>query len=101
MLVGLFPSFAAEWDDDEWEDAINPPSFHCVFMSFAPIASEVLEQSSDGKRERFCALIDHLVECGGDRENAVSTCFLEHASQIGVRRLIQPYLSIAAKAELR
>ena len=101
VLVGLFPSFAAEWEDDEWQDAIDPPSFHSVFLSFAPIASEVLGKSRNRELEQFCALVNELVERGGDTENAVSTCFLEHASQVGVRRLIQPYLSIAAKAELR
>jgi hypothetical protein len=46
-------------------------------------------------------MINAMVEAGGERENAISTCLLEHASQVKLRAIIRPYLSEAAKRELR
>jgi hypothetical protein len=42
-----------------------------------------------------------MVAAGGEKENAISTCLLEHASQVKVRNIIRPHLSAAAKEELR
>jgi hypothetical protein len=49
----------------------------------------------------FCTLINGCVSAGGDMENAVCTCLLEHASQVGIAKTIRPHLSEAAKAEMR
>jgi len=37
---------------------------------------------------------------GGDPENAVDTCFLEHAHQTGIAKRLGPFLSTQAKAML-
>ena len=94
-LVDLFPDLERGMEADE------PVSHHDVLMTFAPRATELLESSGEKGKRRFCELVNDMVEAGGVAENAISTCFLEHASQIGVRKLIKPYLSAAAKSELR
>jgi hypothetical protein len=42
-----------------------------------------------------------MFAAGAEKENAISTCLLEHASQVKVRNIIHPHLSAAAKEELR
>jgi hypothetical protein len=94
-LVSLFPDFAAEVELDD------PQSHHDVLLSFSLVSARLLAGSGQKTIERFCDLVNRMVAAGGQFENAISTCLLEHASQCGIRRLIQPYLSKAAKAELR
>lgn len=101
-LTKLFPSFAKEWDGGESHgyDGQNF-SFHSVFMELAPYCAEYLNEATSRQREAFCDLLNSMVEKGGDQENAVSTCLLEHASQVQIRKLIKPCLSKKARQELR
>lgn len=102
QLVMLFPSFADEYNDDEIELEYDPPStLHRVWMDFSPMAYEYLSLASKKVLVSFVSLINAEVAAGGDRENAVSTCFLEHASQISVKKIIKPLLSAEARRELR
>jgi len=58
-------------------------------------------QSLDERQIRALGVwISEAVTADGDLENAVSTCFLEHAGQVGVNRLLRPFLSAQAKAKL-
>jgi hypothetical protein len=91
----LFPGFETELDDEE---AI---SYHNIVSALTPLLSGYLQGASKRRVEAFCDLINTMVAAGGDKENAVSTCLLEHASQVKVRRILQPYLSAGAKKELR
>lgn len=100
-LIGLFPGFQAEWDEGEGFGGSGQYNFHTVFMELVPFCSGYLAEASPKTIQSFCALINDLVAAGGEMENAVSTCLLEHASQVGVRKALKPYLSLAAKAELR
>ncbi len=93
-LIDLFPAFASELDDEEYL------SLHSVFFDFCPMSAKYLSSSSIRTVKEFCELINSMVAAGGSNENAVSTCFLEHASQIGVRKQIKPYLSPEAKREM-
>jgi hypothetical protein len=95
VLVDFFPIFSEELADEEIS------SYHVTFMLFAPISAQALKSADDTTIRRFCDLINQMVSAGGVLENAVSTCFFEHASQIGVRNIIGPFLSREAKAELR
>lgn len=95
VLAEFFPIFSDELIDEEIH------SYHWVLMLFAPISAQALESADERTIRRFCDLINQMVSAGGELENAVSTCFLEHASQIGVRKIIKPFLSREAKAELR
>ncbi len=94
-LCKLFPDFSDEFEDDE------ELSLHGVFLRFSPVAYEYLSIASRKQMKEFCEIINEGVSSGGELENAISTCFLEHASQIGVRKLIKPFLFDAAKRELR
>jgi len=76
-------------------------NYHSVFQEFAPVSHRMLNGSTTSQIKEFCKIINFMVETGGDLENAVSTCFLEHASQVGVRKIIALYLSKEAKQELR
>jgi hypothetical protein len=95
MLVELFPAFAVELEDEELS------SYHQVLRLLTPRLAHYLQASSVRRTKQFCELVDAMVAAGGERENAMSTCLLEHASQIGVSRIIRPLLSGAAKQELR
>jgi hypothetical protein len=102
LLISIFPEFEGEWDNGEgfgYED--NNFSAHSVFLTYGPISKKLLESANDKKIKKFCEFVNLLVKEGGDSENAVSTCFLEHASQLNVRNIIKPYLSKEAKNELR
>jgi hypothetical protein len=94
-LTGLFPPFARELQDEEIT------SYHQVVLRLTPVVTGYLHEASAKTVERFCKMINAMVEAGGERENAISTCLLEHASQVKLRAIIRPHLSEAAKRELR
>ena len=100
-LIDLFPGFRDEWDEGEGYGGIGQYNFHTVFMELAPFCSGYLAEASPRTVEAFCTLINNFVASGGDMENAVSTCLLEHSSQVGIAKTIRPHLSQAAKTELR
>ena len=94
-LTKLFPQFAAELDEEDLT------SYHLIIQSLAPVVTGYLERAPTSTLERFCELVNALVAEGGERANAISTCLLEHASQLKLRKLIRPYLSAVARQELR
>jgi len=95
-LVVMFPAFASEFEDEDGE----PATYHEVIRQLTPVITTYLRDTPT-QVEAFCNLVNALVCAGGDKENAISTCLLEHASQVKVRNTIRPYLSCAAKQELR
>jgi len=97
-LIELFPAFR---DECESFGDTGVYGFHAVFSELAPSCLGYLDASTPRTIEAFCALVNQCVVDGGELENAVSTCLLEHASQIGIAKIIRPYLSPAAKADLR
>lgn len=94
-LVELFPSFAAQI---EGEDITG---YHQVIGLLTPVITGYLHEAPKGTTERFCEVVNAMVDAGGEVENAISTCLLEHVSQVKVRRIISPYLSASARQELR
>jgi hypothetical protein len=94
-LIDLFPALAGEFTDERVE------SYHQVIFLASHRFAGLLELSPERTKRDFCEVINSMVAKGGDQENAISTCLLEHASQIGIRALIKPFLAPAAKAELR
>ena len=106
QLIMLFPSFVNEYNDDSEDDEFeigykSPLTHHRVWMDFAPVAYEYLSHASKKSLVKFGSLINAEVAAGTNNENAVSTCFLEHASQISVKKIIKPLLSSDSKKELR
>jgi len=95
VLKALFPTFADELRNEEIA------SYHWVFTLLSTRVAGYLQSSSEQTAKTFSALLNSMVARGGDQENAVSTCLLEHASQIGIRKLIRPHLSTEARLQLR
>jgi len=94
-LTEMFPQFAVELEDEE------VTSYHQVVQRLTPVITGYLKGVSKRTLEHFCELINAMVAAGGDKESAISTCLLEHASQVKLRNIIRPHLSAAAKQELR
>jgi hypothetical protein len=94
-LVELFPALAREFDVETVE------SYHQVILLVSHRFAELLRVSPGRVTRDFCALINAMVAKGGDQANAVSTCLLEHASHVRIRSAISPFLTPAAKSELR
>jgi hypothetical protein len=92
----LFPAFSQEFELDEAID-----TYHQVVMALTPRLANYLSTETDRKTRAFCAVVNEMVEAGGNQRNAIETCLLEHASQLGCRKLLQPHLSATAKRELR
>ncbi len=93
-LVELFPDFGAE-PADETE------SYHRVMMDLAPFVTRYLEQGSPGTAEAFGQLVNRMAGAGGDQQNAIETCLLEHASQLRFARLLRPHLDDRTRRALR
>jgi hypothetical protein len=94
-LRELFPAFAGEIEGDDLT------SYHEVVQRLAPRITGYLQAAPERRTAAFCKLVDELVAAGGDRENAISTCLLEHASQLGLEKTLRPHLGAAARQELR
>ena len=90
----MFPEFASELDGEDVS------SYHQVVQRLAPVITGYLE-SAPTQVTRSCDLVNAMVAAGAEKENAIATCLLEHASQVKVRNIIRPHLSPAAKQELR
>ena len=93
-LKSMFPEFAYELEDEE------VTSYHQVVQRLAPVIAGYL-QATPAQTKRFCDLVNAMVAAGTEKENAISACLLEHASQVKVGNIIRPHLSAAAKEELR
>jgi hypothetical protein len=102
-LISLFPSLAEELVEDEPEEFEyrEELNLHHVWSYFSYTASKELIQAEVQTVRLLAELINKSVAAGGLAENAVSTCFLEHASQIGVKKVLKPHLSQLARLELR
>ena len=101
-LIQIFPEFEKEWDEGEsYGYDGGGYSFHVIFMTFAPIAHKILATASGKQIITFCSLINEMVANGGEEGNAIATGLLEHASQVGIRKILLPHLSQEAKKEIR
>lgn len=98
-LVRIFPDFADYWKVDTADDEYPYTSLHSVYMSFLPF---VVKARLTEKQWKLLArhLSDAVAE-GGDRENAVDTCFFEALRKDSFSRLLKPFLSKEAKSYVR
>src|SRR5437879_3435015 len=95
MLIELFPPFAAELE------GVEITGHHQIITRLTPLITGYLQDASKRTTEKFCEVVSAMVSAGGEKENAISTCLLEHASQVSLRKIILLYLTAAAKKELR
>ena len=109
FLIGLFPSFEKEWVELEQSYKKTAAqigydsglSFHQVLQTFAPLSFELLQKATPKQVSDFCKFINQAISDRGNLENALSTCLLEHASQVGIRDILKPLLSVEARKEMR
>ncbi|GAB6197328.1 hypothetical protein [Lysobacter xanthus] len=97
-LSEIFPLFRGEWAADTGEVAFPSNSLHSVYQSFLPFVATA--EATAAQITKLSALVSSEVAAGGERENAVSTCFLEHCGQVGFARQLSALLSAAARSRL-
>jgi hypothetical protein len=91
QLQEIFPGFVHEWDEDEWPGMSR--TFHGVVRDITEYFVATAAACSESQLQHFASWLNGSVEAGGDIENAVSTCFLEHSHQLGFYGLLVPHLS--------
>jgi len=94
-LVKLWPVFLTD------EDALEADTFHALVTAFTPYLNLVLSDYTPREARAFGKLVNRMVEAGGSQQNAIETCYLEHASQIGCTKALKPHLNAASRKELR
>ena len=97
-IVAIFPEFEAEWGADNPYIVDGKFSVHSVYMAFLPFLASATR--TDKQMKMVASLINGAVLAGGDSENAVSTCFLEHVHQVGLTATLKPLLAKEAKVRL-
>lgn len=93
FLTELDPPFETELEDEDPAEL----NYHRIIRAFAVYFAANRSSFSPAAIRRLGNWINVSVEAGGEIENAISTCFLEHARQLGVNRVLAPYLSTNAK----
>ena len=108
QLCTIFPAFESSWADEgspaqdglvagvhyEW-------SHHAVLSNFLEYFSMNCDSFTEKQFRAFSDWVNSAVSVDDDLENAVSTCFLEHTRQVGINRVLGPYLSVKAKRKSR
>ena len=92
--MALDPSFETEMENE------GPPeefTHHQIVMIFAEYFSVNHRAFSERQLRSLGQWLSEAVAAGGEIENAVSTCLLEHSRQLKVNRVLAPYLSKQAK----
>lgn len=98
-LVKIFPDFADYWAADTADDEYPPTSLHSVYISFLPF---VMKAHLTEKQWKLLAThLSAAVAAGGDRENAVDTCFFEALRKGPFSGTLKPFLSKEAKSYVR
>jgi hypothetical protein len=83
-LTKMFPMFADELEGDEIT------SYHQVIQRLTPVITGYLREAPKRTVQSFCKIVNEMVAAGSEKENAISTCLLEHASTVEVRNIIRP-----------
>jgi len=96
QLQAIFPAFEHSWDADAWPGMSR--TYHSVVNELTEYVPSTLKACSETQVQEFASWLNGSVLAGGDVENAVSTCFLEHSHQLKVYALLAPHLSALAKA---
>jgi len=100
-VVAIFPEFKREWENENAyirEDGSY--SIHSVYMVFLEFLSCKKTANSADQLKQIATLINGAVAAGGDSENAISTCLLEHLKQVGLDSVLKPFMSSEARRRL-
>lgn len=98
-LAAVFPEFSAYWESDRSDDDSPSITLHSVYLSFLPFLGGCSPTSLQW--QQLANILSREVAAGGERENAVDTCMLEHLHQVKLNRVLRPLLSPAAKSLVR
>jgi len=108
QLCTIFPAFVASWAEEEApatdglvDGVYYEWTHHAVLRNFLEFFASNRESFTAKQLHTFGEWVNHAVSKEDELENAISTCFLEHAKQIGINRVIGPYLSAKAKGKSR
>ncbi len=93
-LYDIFPEYRGSYTGPTHD---GDPSFHSVLVGFSTAFGRLASGASEGQLRAFAQLVNTAVEGGGDLENALGTCLLEHLHQIDALRELRPYLSKVAR----
>ena len=91
-LVTIFPEYRATRRPLH-DDA---PTFHSVLVEFSTFFGSPACSMSEHQLRSFGELVSAAMETGGRMENAFASCLLEHAEEIGVWKVLRPFLSKTA-----
>jgi hypothetical protein len=97
-IVAIFPEFEAEWEADNPYIVDGRFSVHSVYMAFLPFLASA--ECTEKQMKMVASFINGAVLAGGNSENAVSTCLLEHVHQVGLTSVLKPHLIKEAKDRL-
>jgi hypothetical protein len=98
-LAAVAPSFHEEWESLVAEDPYPSGSLHAVYLAFWPYVNP--ERMSHQQLAALATLFNQEVAAGGNRENAVATCILEHLGRGPATKELRQLLAPATKARLR
>ena len=98
-LDDVLPEFSIHWAGEIEGEEFPSQSLHAVYMALVPFLASTIPTSSQW--QSLADLFSREVAAGGDRQNAVDTCVLEHLHQIKLNKIIRPLLSPSAKALVR
>jgi hypothetical protein len=100
-IICIFPEFKSEWENENaYIKDDGSYSVHSVYMVLLEFLSCKKTSTNDKQLKLLASLINGAVAAGGNSENAVSTCFLEHVNQVGLDSVLKPLLDREAKARL-
>lgn len=100
QLIEIFPEFRTHWEDEDnpWRESFT---FHGVMLDFNDFIGGLKAQVNEKQWRSLGTLFNAAVTEDDELENAVSTCFLEHLHQSGLRKSLWPYLDSNAKRKSR
>jgi hypothetical protein len=96
-LTTIFPDFKAYWLDGQEDGDFPNTSLHSVYQDLITFLGDGITPK---QWQSLAELINDAVAFGGDPENAVATCLLEHLGQAGLTKHLRPLLTPAARSRL-
>jgi hypothetical protein len=104
QLSDLFPGFDDWWKDENTlaadgsvDDVHYEWTHHDVMRQFLGFFGQHHNSFTEAELRGLGEWVNRAVVEEDAVENAVATCFLEHMRQVGINRVLAPYLSRTAK----
>jgi hypothetical protein len=95
-LTAIFPKFSGALEEltssGGYQEGVN---FHALMREFTCFFGRSIDSFSEKQLAQFSELVVRAIKQPGPLENAIDTCFLEHARQIKVNKQLAPWLAKA------